>query len=176
MPSIRPTERIPITQVQVVQKRSFLSIKDGYIVSKQSGFGIVDGKGEVGSLVIANGRAAGIVVSIGRDSERGFMRMVAWGDLNNVFRRLEKLQKDQLYLGISAAALEDRDGLAVARVTPVSPFANKLQMGDIILKANNQTITQADDLKRIIMFSGNEIVLTVEREGKNFDLSVNEIL
>jgi hypothetical protein len=26
------------------------------------------------------------------------------------------------------------------------------------------------------MFSGNEIVLTVEREGKNFDLSVNEIL
>jgi type II secretory pathway component PulC len=104
------------------------------------------------------------------------MRMVAWGDLSNVLRRLEKLQKDQLYLGISAAALEDRDGLAIARVTPVSPFANKLQMGDIILKANNQTITQTDDLKRIIMFSGSEIVLTVEREGKNFDLSVNEIL
>ncbi len=105
MPSIRPTERIPITPVQVIQKRSFLSIKDGYIVSKQSGFGIVDGKGEVGSLVIANGRAAGIVTSIGRDSERGFMRMVAWGDLSNVFKRIEKLQKDQLYLGLSAAAL-----------------------------------------------------------------------
>lgn len=60
----------------------------------------------MGSLVIANGRAAGIVVSIGRDSERGFMRMVAWGDLINVLKRLEKLQKDQLYLGISAAALE----------------------------------------------------------------------
>jgi hypothetical protein len=68
MPSIKPSEIIPITQVQVVQKRSFLSIKDGYIVSKQSGFGIVDGKGEIGSLVIANGKAAGIVVSIGRDS------------------------------------------------------------------------------------------------------------
>ncbi len=64
------------------------------------------------------------------------------------------MQKDQLYLGISAAALQERDGLAIARVTPVSPFANKLQMGDIILKANNQTITQTDDLKRIIMFSG----------------------
>lgn len=37
-------------------------------MSKQSGFGIIDGKGEVGGLVIANGRAAGIVTSIGRDS------------------------------------------------------------------------------------------------------------
>lgn len=57
-------------------------------MSKQSGFGIVDGKGEVGSLVIANGRAAGIICSIGRDSEKGFMRMVAWGDLSNVLRRI----------------------------------------------------------------------------------------
>jgi len=65
-----------------------LSIKDGYIVSKQSGFGIVDGKGEVGGLVIANGRAAGIITSIGRDSERGFMRMVAWGDCWNVLKRI----------------------------------------------------------------------------------------
>jgi type II secretory pathway component PulC len=86
------------------------------------------------------------------------------------------LQKDQLYLGISAAAMEERDGLAIARVTPVSPFANKLQMGDIILKANNQTITHTDDLKRVIMFSGSEVVLTVEREGKKFDLTVNEVL
>jgi type II secretory pathway component PulC len=72
--------------------------------------------------------------------------------------------------------MEERDGLAIARVTPVSPFANKLQMGDIVLKANNQTITHTDDLKRVIMFSGNEVVLTVEREGKKFDLTVNEVL
>lgn len=48
-------------------------------------------------------------------------------------------------------------------------------MGDIILKVNNQTITHTDDLKRIIMFSGNEIVLTVEREGKLLELTVGEI-
>lgn len=48
-------------------------------------------------------------------------------------------------------------------------------MGDIILKANNQPITQTDDLKRIIMFSGSETVLTIEREGKTFDISFNEI-
>lgn len=60
-------------------------------------------------------------------------------------------------------------------MTPVSPFANKLFMGDIITKVNNQTITHTDDLKRIIMFSGNEIVLTVEREGKLVDVTVGEI-
>ena len=57
-------------------------------------------------MVIANGTAAGVVTSIGRDSERGFMRMVAWGDLLNVYKRIEKLKNDQLYLGLSAAALE----------------------------------------------------------------------
>lgn len=65
--------------------------------------------------------------------------------------------------------------MAIARVTPVSPFANKVIMGDIILKVNNQTITHAEDLKRIIMFSGNEIMLTIEREGKLLDVVIGEI-
>jgi S1-C subfamily serine protease len=46
--------------------------------------------------------------------------------------------------------------LAIARVAPNSPFTNKLQMGDIIIKVNNQTILHSDDLKRIIMFSGQQ--------------------
>jgi hypothetical protein len=45
MPSIKAFEKLPITPVQVVQKRSYLSIKNGYIVTKSSGYGIVDGKG-----------------------------------------------------------------------------------------------------------------------------------
>jgi S1-C subfamily serine protease len=109
-------------------------------------------------LVIAHGHAAGIVTQIGRDSERGFLRMAAWGDLVNVLRRI---QREQLYLGISAAALEDRDGLAIARIAPNSPFTNLLQMGDIIIKVNNQTIIHSDDLKRIVMFSGKETSIQV---------------
>jgi S1-C subfamily serine protease len=81
--------------------------------------------------------------------------MIAWGDLINVLRRI---QKEQLYLGLSAAALEDRDGLAIARVAPNSPFGNKLHMGDIITKVNNQTIQHSDDLKRIIMLSGTQTI------------------
>lgn len=80
-----------------------MSINDGYLVTKSGGFGVVDGKGEVGSLVIAAGRAAGIVTHIGRDSEKGFMRMAAWGDLLNLLKRLNN---SAFYLGISAAAIE----------------------------------------------------------------------
>lgn len=171
MPAIKSSERIPITAVQVVQKRSFLSINDGYIVTKSAGFGIVDGKGEVGSLVIAHGRAAGVVTHIGRDSEKGFMRMAAWGDLPNLLRRLVK--QERLYLGISAAAMEFRDGLTVARVASDSPFHDKLLMGDIILKVNNQSIKQADDLMRIVMFSQKSTTVRVERDGKCFEFAIS---
>lgn len=45
-----------------------MSIKNGYRVAKDSGYEIVDGKGEVGSLVIQNGKAVGIVQQVGRDA------------------------------------------------------------------------------------------------------------
>lgn len=41
-----------ITPVQIVQKRTYLSIKSGYYVANDGGYGIIDGKGEIGSLVV----------------------------------------------------------------------------------------------------------------------------
>jgi len=38
------------------------------LVGRDSGYGIVDGKGEVGSLVIRDGKAVGIVSHVGRQS------------------------------------------------------------------------------------------------------------
>lgn len=67
MPSVKAREKLSITPVQIVLKRTFLCVKDGYIVNKDAGFGIVNGRGEVGSLVIHNGTAAGVVSHIGRD-------------------------------------------------------------------------------------------------------------
>jgi len=45
-----------------------MSIKHGYIVAKESGYGIVDGRGEVGSLVVKDGKTVGIISQIGRDN------------------------------------------------------------------------------------------------------------
>ena len=48
-------------------KREYPSIRNGYITAQDSGFGIVDGRGELGGLVIKNGKAAGIVTQVGRE-------------------------------------------------------------------------------------------------------------
>lgn len=71
-------------------------------MAKDSGYGIVDGKGEIGSLVITNGKAAGIVTQIGRNIESGFLRMIEWKDLPKILEYVRG--KKQKQLGISAQA------------------------------------------------------------------------
>lgn len=65
-----------ISPVQIYMKRGYPSIRDGYLVAQDSGFGVVDGKGYVGGLIIKDGKAAGIITSIGRDLEKGFIRII----------------------------------------------------------------------------------------------------
>jgi hypothetical protein len=40
--------------VQIVQKKDFISIKNGYFITEDSGYGIIDGEGEIGSLVVSS--------------------------------------------------------------------------------------------------------------------------
>jgi hypothetical protein len=48
-------------------KKSYSSINNGYLVAQDAGFGIADGKGEIGSLILRNNKILGIVTHIGRD-------------------------------------------------------------------------------------------------------------
>jgi hypothetical protein len=91
--------------VQILQKREFLSIKNGYWVAEDSGYGIVDGRGEVGSLVVREGRAVGVVVQVGRESESGFLRIIQWKYLHKL---LNYSQGQKLLLGISAKSCEEQ--------------------------------------------------------------------
>ena len=59
-----------------MKKGEYPSIKNGYLVAQDSGFGIVDGRGEVGSLVIREGRAVGVVAQKGRDLQSDFLRVI----------------------------------------------------------------------------------------------------
>ena len=82
---------------------AYLSIKSGYYVAADCGFGIIDGKGEAGSLVINNYGVLGVVTQVGRDSDRGFLRMIHWRELKNIVKRIKKTP---MYLGISAKSIE----------------------------------------------------------------------
>ena len=70
-------------------------------MSTEGGFGIVDGKGEVGSIISTEGLCAGIVTQVGRDSEKGFLKIIKWKALHHVARRLKE---NPVYLGISVKA------------------------------------------------------------------------
>ena len=88
--------------IQTLKKAEYPSIKNGYLVAQDSGFGIVDGRGEVGCLVIREGKAAGIVTQLGRDLQSGFLRMIEWHNLGKILEFLKK--KKNVHFGISAKA------------------------------------------------------------------------
>ena len=115
-----------ITPVEVIRKMAYLSIKSGYYVADDCGFGIIDGKGEVGSLIVNSHGVMGVVTQVGRDSDRGFLRMIHWRELRNIAKRI---REKPLYLGISAKSIEERDGISVVRVASNSPLNDKIQMG-----------------------------------------------
>lgn len=48
-------------------KKEYTSIKDGYFVNRDSGYGIISGNGQVGSLIVQEGNPVGIVTQIGKD-------------------------------------------------------------------------------------------------------------
>lgn len=76
------------TPIHVIQSRSYLSIRNGYYVANESGYGVINGKGEVGSAVLNDDGLVGIVSHIGRDYDQGFLRMIMWKDIKNIGKRL----------------------------------------------------------------------------------------
>lgn len=139
--------------VHIVQNRTYLGIRDGYFVGQESGYGIVNGKGEVGSLVLNNDGVVGIVTHIGRDYEYGYLRIALWKDIKNCINRIRINREEGLYLGISVVSAGHNPGVSVVRVAPKSPLLNHLKMGDIVTKVNNIVVKNPDDLTRLIMFS-----------------------
>ena len=98
-----------ITPVQILMKKDLTSVKDGYIVGKDSGYTIINGKGFIGSLITKDGQAAGIVTQIGKEDETGFLRTIEWNHLPRIFNHIKSDKK--LHLGISAQAQQFKDGI-----------------------------------------------------------------
>lgn len=151
----------------MVQNRSHLSIRDGYYVDNESGYAVINGKGEVGSLVLNNEGVFGIISHIGRDADYGFLRAIMWKDIKNLVHRLQKTpDKGTIYLGMSVVSNTKDSGIAVVRVAPNSPLAEHIHMGDIVRKVNNSTVQNPDDLTRLIMCSDGKVVFEIETQDK----------
>ena len=65
-----------------------------------------------------------MITQIGRDSDRGFLRMVRWKDLKVLVKKFEQNKEiEQPHLGISIKSSDEKDGLIVVRITVNSPFS-----------------------------------------------------
>ena len=153
----------------MVKKKEFMSVRRGCFITEDSGYGIIDGEGEIGSLVVGKDGIAGITVQMGKGEDQGFMRTINW---NSLLPILNYVKGRTIHLGISAQALQNQEGLTVVRVAPNSPLKNEIMMGDIILRANGQRSSTADSLFRIFLQSGSHADLTILREGKQMDVRV----
>jgi chromosome segregation ATPase len=77
----------------------------------------------------------------------------------------EPTLQEPTQLGVTVAA----DSGAVLEVTPDSPAARAgVTVGDVVVSANGETVTNGADLRRIIsgLGSGREVVLRLERSGQ----------
>ena len=162
LPVLPSNADVPIiTPVNIVQKRTYLSIKGGFYVTNDAGYGIIDGKGEVNSLVIDEKGVVGVVTQVGRDSDRGFLRMVRWKDICHLSKKLQENNGKipEVYLGISVKASEDQDGLYIVRIASDSPLAGKLAMGDLITEINTNSVRNPDDLVRVVQLAKKNVRL-----------------
>lgn len=91
-------------------------------MAQDSGFGIVDGQGDIGCIVIKKGRPVGIVTHIGRDVESNFMRIMEWKNLPKILKYLK--EKKNIHFGISAQSQPFKEGIQIVRVAPNSPLNN----------------------------------------------------
>ena len=114
-----------------------------------------------------------MVTRVGRDSERGFLRMIRWKDIHHLAKKIENGKLEPPYLGVSVKASEDSDGLYVLRISSDSPLVNQISMGDRIMTANLHTVNSPDDLVRVFMLANKKVCLEVrDAEGKKKTVKV----
>lgn len=55
------------SDVDLVQKKEFMSIKRGCFITEDSGYEIIDGEGKIGSLISTKDGVVGITVQMGKE-------------------------------------------------------------------------------------------------------------
>ncbi len=144
-----------------------------------------------GPLINMNGEVIGIDAQIQTGSSGGGNVGVGFAIPINILKLeyQELIQKGTFnwpYLGVSGGNITPMDaqqigvdpnqrGAYIATVTSGGPSANAgLRQGDIVIKADNQTINTFDDLLTYIAFKrpGDKVALTVIRNGSQQQVTV----
>lgn len=82
-----------------------MSIRRGCFITEDSGYGIIDGEGEIGSLVCSKNEITGITVQMGKGEDKGFLRTISWNSLIHI---LNYVKGRPIHFGISTQSLQNQ--------------------------------------------------------------------
>ncbi len=171
-------------QIKVSDKRVDFIQTDAAINPGNSGGPLLNDKGEVIGVntAIIGGGAQGLGFAIPIKQARAIAdKLVANGKVEHAYlgiqmRTLTPALKEEVNSDSSAnIRLAADSGVVIFGIARNSPAAQSgLQLGDVILKMNGKTITDASEVQRLVEATdvGDAIAMTLNRSGQTVELSV----
>ncbi|MBE9063274.1 HhoA/HhoB/HtrA family serine endopeptidase [cf. Phormidesmis sp. LEGE 11477] len=170
-------------QIRVPDKRVQFIQTDAAINPGNSGGPLLNERGEVigvNTAIIGNAQGLGFAIPINRAREIA-SELVSRGRVDHPYLGIQMLTltpelKEELETRQEFdAPLQTDSGVVIAAIVQGSPAARSgLRQGDVIQKMNDQTITDANEVQRIVSDTdlGDAIALTLNRNGRTVNLDV----
>ncbi len=170
-------------QIRVPDKRVQFIQTDAAINPGNSGGPLLNERGEVigiNTAIIGNAQGLGFAIPI--NQARAIAdQLVANGRVNHAYlgiqmRTLTPALKNEINADTrSGLRLQSDQGVVILGIARNAPGAQSgLRLGDVILAMNGQTITEADQVQRVVEATvvGDAIAMTINRSGQTVELSV----
>ncbi|MBD2211922.1 trypsin-like peptidase domain-containing protein [Nostoc linckia FACHB-104] len=171
------------SQVGMPNERVNYIQTDAPINPGNSGGPLLNASGEVigiNTAIIQNSQGLGFAIPI-NTAKKIASQLIATGKVNHPYLGIQMLTltpevKEQLNSDPnSPITVEESQGVLIIKVARNSPAnTGGLRAGDVIIKANNQAITNAEELQQSVENTpaGNNLQLQVLRHGQTLNLNI----
>ncbi|BAY28056.1 HtrA2 peptidase [Calothrix sp. NIES-2100] len=171
------------SQVGMPNERVNYIQTDAPINPGNSGGPLLNASGEVigiNTAIIQNSQGLGFAIPI-NTAKKIASQLIATGKVNHPYLGIQMLTltpevKEQLNSDPnSPITVEESQGVLIIKVARNSPAnTGGLRAGDVIIKANNQAITNAEELQQAVENTpaGNNLQLQVLRHGQTLNLNI----
>ncbi|MBD2519734.1 trypsin-like peptidase domain-containing protein [Nostoc sp. FACHB-973] len=171
------------SQVGMPNERVDYIQTDAPINPGNSGGPLLNASGEVvgiNTAIIQNSQGLGFAIPI-NTAKKIATQLISTGKVNHPYLGIQMLTltpevKEQINSDPnSPITVEESQGVLIVKVAPKSPAnTGGIRAGDVIVKANNQPINNAQELQQAVenTSAGKSLQLQIMRNGQNFNLSL----
>ncbi|WP_341528450.1 HhoA/HhoB/HtrA family serine endopeptidase [Nostoc sp. UHCC 0302] len=171
------------TQVGMPNERVDYIQTDAPINPGNSGGPLLNASGQVigiNTAIIQNSQGLGFAIPI-NTAKKITTQLITTGKVTHPYLGIQMLTltpevKEQINSDPnSPITVEESQGVLIVKVAPKSPAnTGGIRAGDVIVKANNQTITNAEELQQAVenTSAGNNLQLKILRNGETLNLNL----